>query len=102
MYGQPLKPNRASFEFFEDEGEFTIHVSDLDDPSNDDVRDVDHPDWDTLWGNEMENVFSPWDQDTVRNGFYGDKPSDLQPLTNKNKARAWLLSIGMTEVQEDN
>lgn len=94
MYGQPLDPKRTAFTFYGDcwddkltETNFSIYLTDLDDPSNDDVRDVDHPDFDTYWGNAMENVFEPND------------PYIGEALDTQTKARQWLLSIGMIEHQ---
>jgi hypothetical protein len=91
MYGQPLQPNRADFTFCAGENgddptetDFSIGVGDLDDPKNDDIREVDHPLWEDFWDNICENAFVP----------NTDPGETLDTMT---KARAWLLSIGMTE-----
>ena len=108
MYGELLKPNRAGFffeasctdddyegDYFDDyngtENSFSIFVRDLDDKSNDGVRDVDHPDFDKYWGNECENMFGPFNKDEIEEGF--------EPLNTKTKAREWLISIGMIELK---
>lgn len=96
MYGKPLKPQKTSFTIEDsdlNDGGFTIYLTDLEEPSNDDVRDVDHPDFDILWGNAMENVFEPWDQEWIDN----HEERKLKAITTKKMAREWLLSIGMTE-----
>ena len=98
MYGELLKPNRAGF-FFEPSAwsgkesnkEFSIFIKDLDDKSNDGVRDLDHPDFDKFWGNDCENTFSPLAEDEIED-------EKLKALSTKAKARKWLLSIGLIEL----
>ena len=77
MYGEPLQPNRTGFDIGIFSGQITISVSDLDELDNDDVREVVHPDFETYWGNEMENVFSTEHFKTMR------------------EAIDWCVSIGM-------
>lgn len=86
MYGEPLKPKRTAFTIEDDDNEsgFAVYLTDLDDPSNDGVRDVDHPEFEVKFGNMAENLFEP----------------SSSKMT-KAEARAWLLSIGMTEIEED-
>lgn len=76
-----MKPNRCIFEVGEYDGQTSLIIGDLDDSSNDDIREVDHPDFDKYWYNEMENTFS------------SDK-------LNQEEARKWCLSIGMVEATE--
>lgn len=95
MYGQPLQPNRCEFSLHIDndqadmyvagDGDICLCITDLDEPDNDDVRDVDHPDFDKYWGNACENVF-------LSEGF--DHFKSLED------ARKWCLSIGMVESPE--
>lgn len=92
MHGEIMKPDRCEFTLFIDDGSSDMYVSgdgdiclcisDLDEPDNDDIRDVDHPDFDTYWGNACENVF-------LSNKF--DDFKDIE------EARQWCLSIGMVE-----
>lgn len=80
MYGQPLKPNECLFEigvFDNFDNEITIIIEDLTDSSNDDVREVDHADFDFYWENMMENVFSSTKFRTMKD------------------AKDWCISIGM-------
>lgn len=60
MYGEPIKPNRALFYISEEEGTIEMFVVDMDDPSNDGIRDIVHPEFDNHWGNSMENTFVAW------------------------------------------
>jgi hypothetical protein len=96
MYGEPLEPRKALFhistpeEFAEEQGDdeeyvVSMFVVDMDEPDNDNVRDVKHPDFDRYWGNMMENCFEVYDE--------GEDWS-------YEKALEWCLSIGM--VQADN
>jgi len=87
MYGQPMNPARCEFELQEDTfgdmgdpGDIILIVGDLDDPDNDDIRDVLHPDFDNYWGNACENVF-------VSDG--------VMHFSGIEDARQWCLSIGM-------
>ncbi len=73
---------------------FQIFLLDLEDPSNDDIRDVVHPDFDALWGNSCECVFEPWKQSWIDKY---SKNKNLKALTNSHDARQWLISIGMKE-----
>lgn len=57
----------------------SLSVSSISDPSNDDIREVRHPDFNDLWENEMENTWSTY-------------------TMTLDEARTWCLSIGMTEV----
>lgn len=57
-----------------------IEVQDTENEDNDDIRSIDHPDFDKYWDNEMECVFKTYH------------------FTSVQDARAWLLAIGMTEV----
>jgi hypothetical protein len=92
-----MKPNRCEFslhieadmpwlsaKIFED-GDICLCISDLDEPDNDDIRDVLHPDFDRFWGNACENVF-------LSNGF-----KDFKTIED---ARRWCLAIGMVESTE--
>ncbi len=92
MYGQPMKPNRCEFSIFIDDntsdmyvagdGDICLCITDMDEPDNDDIRDVDHPDFDKFWGNACENVF-------LSDGFKHFKSLE--------DAKNWCLSIGMIE-----
>lgn len=93
MYGKPLEPNKALFhistqeEFAEENGDDEIYkptmfVVDIDEPSNDNIRDINHPDFDRYWGNSMENCFE----------VYGEGEG-----WSYEKALEWCLSIGMIE-----
>ena len=94
MYGQPLMPNRCEFWLFIDdggddkdmyiagEGDICLCISDLDEPDNDDIRDVVHPDFDKFWDNACENIF-------LSHGFKHFKSLE--------DAKKWCLSIGMIE-----
>lgn len=77
MYGQPLKPSECIFEIGVFDNEITIVIEDLTDNDNDDVREVDHPDFDNYWDNMMENVFSS------------------EKFKNMKDAKDWCISIGM-------
>ena len=84
MFGQPMNPARCEFELQEDTfgdmgdpGDIVLIVGDLDEPDNDDIRDVLHTDFDYYWGNACENV------------FVSEKFKDIED------ARKWCLSIGM-------
>ena len=67
--------NNSVFDNFDNE--ITIIIEDLTDNSNDDVREVDHPDFDNYWDNMMENVFSS------------------EKFKNMKDAKDWCISIGM-------
>ncbi len=77
MYGEPLQPNRCQFEISIFDGIITLAVEDLDDPSNDDVREVVHPDFEKYWDNSMENVF------------------ETTHFKSMQEAKDWCISIGM-------
>ena len=61
MYGEPLNPKKTAFAIVIDPSTWlyvpTLFLEDLEDPDNDDVREVNHPDFETYWGNSMENTF---------------------------------------------
>jgi len=88
MYGQPMNPTRCEFEISTDDGmlsevgDIVLVIGDLDEPDNDDIRDVIHADFDRLWDNACENVFT------------SDK------FKTEEEARKWCLSIGMKEANE--
>ncbi len=92
IYGQPLEPNRCEFSLHIDnedaemyvagDSDICLCITDLDEPDNDDVRDINHPDFDKFWSNACENVF-------LSNGF-----NDFATIED---ARQWCLSIGMIE-----
>ena len=87
MYGQNLDPKKTGFSFFDDPDspyKFAVGLWDLEDEDNDDIRDVDHPDFETNFGNSSECMFWP-ENDSVGT---------------KKKARAWLKSIGMKEQKD--
>lgn len=87
MYGQPLNPKRTSFAIHDWDGDncdFAVFLTDMDDESNDDVREVDHPDWEDKFDNAMENVFEPKD------AF----------LFSRKNCKQYLLSLGMTEDED--
>lgn len=79
MYGKPLKPSECKFTLFIDDEDICLSIEDITDPSNDDVREVNYPDFDKYWDNVMENVFTS-------NHFKSLKD-----------AKDWCLSIGMIE-----
>jgi len=67
MYGKPLEPNKALFhistpeEFAEEQGDdeeyvVSMFIVDMDEPDNDNIRDIKHPDFDRYWGNTMKIV----------------------------------------------
>ncbi len=97
MYGHPLEPNKCKFLLFIDDGEADMYISgdgdiclcieDIDESDNDDIRDINHPDFDKLCNNASENVF-------LSNGF-----EDFKSL---EEARKWCLSIGMIESEDIN
>ncbi len=97
MYGQPLDPKKTTFAVTQDpdydEDRPTLFLADLDDDDNDDVREISHPDFDILWSNDCENIFSSNDQ------FYVSKSRKhgLMALNTVEEARQWCLSVGMTE-----
>lgn len=100
MYGKPLDPKKTTFAIGNDGGQIYVTLMDQEDDDNDDVREVDHPDWDILFGNAMENVFEPWDQAFIDNELKASGRSDkLKELTTVDEVRNYLLSIGMTEDQ---
>jgi len=86
MYGQPINPKRALFYIMEHNEDYSfgepfgMFIVDMDDPSNDDIREVDHPDFDSKWENDSENDFTPRDENWA-----------IQD------AEAWCLSIGMVK-----
>jgi len=88
MYGKPLDPKKTSFMIIDtyggDEG-IMIGLVDLEEPDNDGIRDVDHPDFERMFGNDMECVFSS----NPDNG-----------LETEEDVKNWLLSIGMVEEQD--
>lgn len=80
-----IQPNDAKFKIelqtiddFEMTG-IMLFVMQISDPNNDDIREIDHLDFNKYWDNEMENVFSTLHFQTV------------------DDARKWCISIGMTE-----
>lgn len=85
MYGEPLQPNRCKFDLGIFDGIIQIFIIDLDEESNDDVRDVVHPDFERYWSNDMENIFST------------DHFKTMQ------EAKDWCISIGMIfgEISEE-
>lgn len=96
MYGQPLNPRRTSFGIAEEDGNVVLYVLDLDEPDNDDVRDIDHPDFDYYWGNACENVFELWKRPSRIKRFR--ESGELKPLLSGiEQARMWCRSIGMIE-----
>lgn len=93
MYGQPLDPTKTTFDVqVDDDGSIMVFLQDQEDPDNDDVRDVDHPDFDKLFGNECENIFSPWTQEQI-DDYHPN--SGLKALKTKRQVVDYLLSLGM-------
>lgn len=96
MYGETLDPKKTGFavsmDSDYDEERPTLYLSDLEDPDNDDIRDVGHPDFDILFGNMCECVFETNDQFSVSR----ENPN-LSALNTVEETRQWCLSIGMTE-----
>lgn len=83
----PLDPKQISFELdvYENDGnnEISLFLTDHEYPENDNIREINHPDFEKYWDNIMENTF-------VTTHF----------LT-LNEARLWLLSIGMTDISKN-
>ena len=103
MYGQPLDPKRTSFAISDEDGVITLWVVDLDEEDNDDIRDINHPDFDNYWSNAMECVFELNDQDMINFliRLNKNKAKTLKPpLKTMEEARNWCLSIGMVEDKE--
>ena len=94
MYGEPLEPNRTGFNLEEghssDDYGFQLWLIDLDEPSNDDIRDVNHPEFDMYWGNASECQFLPWEENY--------HPESHKTFKNMKEAREWLVSIGMQDM----
>ena len=86
MYGQPIDPNKASFELIDGleiglEG-ILVFIQDDEDTENDDIREIVDPKFDESFPyNEMENVFSA-------------KEGKFESLEG---AKVFLLSLGFTE-----
>lgn len=89
MYGQPLEPKNTTFRLFIDDGEdeinlrcdgdIAVELTDDEDGGNDNINDINHPDWDENWEASCEGVFIASKFKTIK------------------EARKWLLSIGMSE-----
>ena len=118
MYGQPLEPNRTKFYIRDNSrGEYygskiQLFLVDMDDEENDDVREVNHPEWGLYWENDSENEFSAIDEETVKSLIDSGMNDTLKELgigysedftyfKTIKEAREWLLSIGMIESEED-
>lgn len=92
MYGQPIKPEKCLFNIFIDDGtddmyvagdgDICLCITDEDCPDNDDIRDIDHPDFDKYWGNAAENVF-------LSDGF--------KHFKSLGEAKQWCFEVGMKE-----
>lgn len=92
MYGKPIVPKKAAFTLFIDDdnapmfisgsGNLVVKITDLEDPSNDDIRYIADPAFDTAFpDNEMEGVFS----------------AKEDHFKNLEDARQFLLGLGFTQ-----
>lgn len=91
-----INPSDATFTFYNhmDDGQdeitetsFSVYVTSLKEPDNDDIREVNHPYWEDIFGNMMENLFE------LKPNKHG--------VNNLSDAKQWMLSIGMTEYDHD-
>ena len=89
MYGQPLEPAKTKFLTFLDDGtQINLYnnggvgllLIDMEDDGNDNIGEVNHPDFETYWDIASEGLFSL---------------SDNAPFTTLEEAKAWCESIGM-------
>jgi hypothetical protein len=74
--------------------DITLWVSSISDPGNDDIRDINHKDFDKYWGNACECVFISWDQKWIDINEYG-----VIAFKTIQEAKGWCISIGMVHNQ---
>ena len=98
MSNLALNPKKTSFFAFIDEYNQEIQVAliDQDDPEADDIRDIDHSEFDIFFGNASECLFIPWSQKDL-DRYQGE--GKHKALTTIEDCRIFLLSIGMTETK---
>ena len=93
-----IKPNDAEFAVTNDTNAFgngiVLWVSSLSHPDYDDIREVDHVDFEKYWGNAMENVFEAHEQDYIDSEKYG-----VKAFQTTQEAIDWCISIGMVHNQ---
>ena len=93
-----IKPNDAEFAVTNDSSSFgngiVLWVSSISHPDYDDIREVDHVDFEKYWGNAMENVFEAHEQDYIDSEKYG-----VKAFKNTQEAIDWCISIGMVHNQ---
>lgn len=96
MYGDDKQnPKKASYCIEDNRGndmdsDFSVFIRDLEDISNDNIRDVDSPLFESLFGNQSENLFGNLNQDDI------DKNA-VTSLKTEDEIRDYLNSIGMIE-----
>lgn len=85
-YRPLLKPNECKFGAYKNyDDEVEIFISDFQ-RDDDDIREIDHPQFNLLWDNTCENTWVP----TSRRG------SSVYHIKTVKDARNWGLAIGMT------